>query len=139
VDNSPIFNFDLWYSSVMSKLKVFSRVSLFVIYFWFGILKVFQLSPATPLVEALSQQTIPFISPTQFVILFGVFEVILGILFLIPSTTKLTKWLFAAHMVSTFLPLFLLPHAVWQTTLIPTLEGQYIIKNLALIAVVMSL
>lgn len=124
----------------MNKLALFSRLSLFLIYFWFGILKIFDLSPATPLVEALQQQTLPeFITPAAFLIAFGVFECILGILFLIPRFTRLSKWLFAAHVIATFMPLFVIPAAVWVKKLVPTLEGQYIIKNLALIAVVWNL
>jgi uncharacterized membrane protein YkgB len=131
----------------MSKLQTFSRISLFIIYFWFGILKVFSLSPATPLVEALEQKTLsslPF-SAAQFVILFGIFEVIIGILFLLPifikkldtkKFTKITKLIFAFHMVTTFMPLVILPYAVFTGPLVPTLEGQYIVKNLALIVAV---
>lgn len=124
----------------MNKLALFSRLSLFLIYFWFGILKVLDLSPATLLVEALQYEILPaFITPTAFLIAFGIFECILGILFLIPRFTKLSKWLFALHMVATFMPLFVIPAAVWVKRFVPTLEGQYIIKNLALIAVVWNL
>ncbi|MCC7436506.1 hypothetical protein IT402_01365, partial [Candidatus Nomurabacteria bacterium] len=38
------------------------------------------------------------------------------------------------HMVTTFLPLIFLPSIVWQSAFVPTLEGQYIIKNLVIIA-----
>jgi uncharacterized membrane protein YkgB len=37
-------------------------------------------------------------------------------------------------MIATFLPLFILPQETWSGFLVPTLEGQYIIKNLVLIA-----
>jgi uncharacterized membrane protein YphA (DoxX/SURF4 family) len=125
----------------MSKLSVFSRVSLFVIYFWFGFLKVIGWSPASALVNDLSHQTYLdlFISPEYFVIVFGVGECILGIMFLIPRLTRLSKWLFTLHMVTTFMPLFLVPKDVWVSWFAPTLEGQYIIKNLALIATVLHL
>jgi uncharacterized membrane protein YkgB len=39
----------------------------------------------------------------------------------------------ALQMVGTFLPLILLPEITWQHLFIPTMEGQYIIKNLVLI------
>jgi hypothetical protein len=32
------------------------------------------------------------------------------------------------------MPLFILPHEVWIRFLVPTLEGQYIIKNVLIIA-----
>jgi uncharacterized membrane protein YphA (DoxX/SURF4 family) len=129
-----------------SKIEIFSRISLFIIYFWFGLLKVIGLSPASPLVKDLYDKTIaPFISynavlnPDKFLIYFGIGECILGILFLIPQLTKLSKWLFTLHMVTTFMPLVLVPHDVWTKWFAPTLEGQYIVKNLGLIATVFHL
>jgi uncharacterized membrane protein YphA (DoxX/SURF4 family) len=117
-----------------------ARIALFVIYFWFGILKVIGLSPASALVQELFSKTIALIpvvnliSPNLFVILFGVFEVIIGILFVIPGKEKLATKLFFIHMFTTGLPIFFLKDSAWQKIMVPTLEGQYIIKNLALIA-----
>jgi uncharacterized membrane protein YkgB len=37
-------------------------------------------------------------------------------------------------MVTTFMPLVLLTTETWTGFLVPTLEGQYIIKNLVIIA-----
>jgi len=37
-------------------------------------------------------------------------------------------------MLMTFLPLFILPEVTWSGFLVPTLEGQYIIKNIVIIA-----
>lgn len=111
-----------------------ARFSLFLVYFWFGALKVFDLSPATPLVTALQRETIPFMNLGQFIFLFGIFEVLLGIGFLIPKLTKVVFLLFLFHMATTTLPLFVLPHTVWVGFLVPTLEGQYIVKNIVLIS-----
>jgi uncharacterized membrane protein YphA (DoxX/SURF4 family) len=120
-----------------------SRIALFVIYFWFGLLKIIGLSPASGMVEELFGKTvtpmmhtlhISFMSPGVFVVVFGIIEVIIGILFLIPGKEKLASWLFFFHMLTTTLPLFFLGASVWQKIFVPTLEGQYIIKNLALIS-----
>jgi hypothetical protein len=40
----------------------FSRISIFIIFFYFGLLKVLNLSPASPLVEALLNKTLPLIA-----------------------------------------------------------------------------
>jgi len=112
----------------------FARFTIFIIFFWFGILKVLGFSPANPLVEALLQQTLPFLTFQQFIVAFGLFEMLIGISFLIPMFTRVTIALLAFHMVTTFMPLILLPQVTWQQFLVPTLEGQYIIKNFALIA-----
>jgi uncharacterized membrane protein YkgB len=111
-----------------------ARIALFVIYFWFGIIKVLGLSPATSLVYALHQQTISFIPFHSFFLAFALLECLIGILFLIKGAERIVIPLLLFHMITTMLPLFFLPHMVWTAWFVPTLEGQYIIKNLALIA-----
>lgn len=111
-----------------------ARVALFVVYFWFGILKVVYESPANPLVEALLQKTLPFITFNTFIILLGCFEMLIGVLFIIPKAERVVMPLLAVHMVTTFMPLILLPSVTWSAPLVPTLEGQYIIKNVLIIA-----
>lgn len=117
----------------------FSRAALFVVYFWFGILKILDTSPANPLVMQLQQKTLPFLSFHEFIVFFSLFEMLIGVLFLFPKLTRLAILLFVAHMVTTFMPLLFLPGQTWQSFLTPTLEGQYIIKNVVLIALVMNL
>ncbi len=112
----------------------FGRISLAVIYIWFGFLKVVHLSPAEPLVTELLNTTMPFFEAGMFGLCFGLFEVFLGILFLFPKYSRSTLYLFLFHMVTTALPLILLPTATWNGPMIYTLTGQYIVKNLALIA-----
>ena len=124
-----------------------SRISLFIIYFWFGILKVIGLSPASGLVQELFDKTLVYIplvnmiSPGAFVIMFGIFEVIIGILFIIPGKEKWAIRLFFLHIITTTGPIFILKESVWQVgkILAPTIEGQYIIKNLALISCVLTI
>lgn len=111
-----------------------ARVGLFVIFFWFGLLKVIGLSPASGLVQRLFETTIPWMHFTTFLILFGLFEMLIGILFLIKGTERVVIPLLFIHMITTFMPLFFLSQETWSGFLTPTLEGQYIIKNLALIA-----
>lgn len=116
-----------------------ARFSLFLVYFWFGALKIFSTSPANPLVDSLLQKTLPFLTFNQFIICFGIFEMAIGLLFLIPKAFKVAVFFFFIHMVTTFLPLLLLVDQTWQSFLTPTLEGQYIIKNLVLVALVIIL
>ncbi len=120
---------------------LFSRIALFVIYFWFGILKIIGQSPASPLVQALFTKTlahVPLLSFPVFLVLFGLFEMLIGILFLIPGRESVVLWLFFLHMITTTMPLFLVA-GLWTHRLVPTLEAQYIIKNLALIACALSI
>ena len=109
-----------------------ARFAMFVVFFWFGALKVFSTSPANPLVADLLLKTIPFITFQQFIIFFGMYEMLIGLAFIIPRFERFAILLLIPHMVTTILPLFLLPNVAWQKFLVPTLEGQYMIKNLIL-------
>ncbi len=111
-----------------------ARAGLFVIFFWFGALKVIGLSPASDLVQALFARTIGFMSFNTFIVFFGLFECLIGILFLIRGLERVVIPLLFLHMIATFMPLFILPTVTWSGFLVPTLEGQYIIKNLVIIA-----
>lgn len=113
----------------------FARFSIFAVYFWFGFLKLIDTSAANPLIASLLEQTLPFMTFATFIFLFGIFEMIIGILFLIPRLEKIATALFTVHIATTFMPLILLPSVTWQHFMTPTLEGQYIIKNILLISV----
>lgn len=111
-----------------------ARFGLFVVFFWFGILKMIGFSPASSLVQQLFEQMITFVSFSSFIILFGLFECLIGILFLVRGFERLVIPMLFIHMILTFLPLFILPEVTWTKFLVPTLEGQYIIKNLVIVA-----
>jgi uncharacterized membrane protein YphA (DoxX/SURF4 family) len=123
----------------MNTSERISRLALFIIYFWFGALKVFELSPASPMVLTLCEKTLPFIAPETFLVLFGLFEMIVGVLFLIPRFQKPAIILLALHLTTTFMPLVVLPSLTWSSAFVPTMEGQYIIKNLLIIALAVNL
>lgn len=112
----------------------FARFSLFVVFFWFGFLKTIGESPASPLVQVLFQKTIPFMSFETFIILFGVFECVIGILFLIRGAEVPALILLVLHQITTTMPLILLGTVTWSQFMVPTMEGQYIIKNLLLLS-----
>jgi uncharacterized membrane protein YkgB len=52
----------------------------------------------------------------------------------VPRLTRLALVLLAGHVAATLLPLLVLPAISWQGALVPTLEGQYIIKNVLIVA-----
>lgn len=117
-----------------------ARIAFFVIFFWFGVLKVFAVSPAGPLVKDLLSVTfLEGLPPQTFNAAFGVFEMIVGTMALIPKLERATFILLLLHLCTTVMPLFLLPDITWQESFVPTLTGQYIMKNLALIALGMLL
>lgn len=110
------------------------RFSLGIIFIWFGILKPLGLSPAEGLLKA-TVVDLPFFNPSQWLIIIGWWEVLIGVTFLFKKTLRVAIALLALQMVGTFMPLILLPSATWQHfPYAPTIEGQYIIKNLLIIA-----
>ncbi|MBI2888645.1 MAG: hypothetical protein HYY10_01850 [Candidatus Liptonbacteria bacterium] len=116
-----------------------ARIALFVVYFWFGALKLFGASPASPLVEGLLEKTLPFLSFDTFIVGFAMYEMLIGIFFLIPGLERLAIALLIPHLAMTALPLILLPSLTWVAPFAPTLEGQYIVKNLLIIALAFGL
>ncbi len=112
----------------------FSKFALFFVYFYFGAIKVFfESGAANPLVVALLDKTMPFFPPDAFLITFGIFEMIIGLLFIIPKGERFGLILLALHMLTTIMPFFMLPSFTWNGW-VPTLEGQYILKNILIVA-----
>ena len=117
------------------------RVSLAVIFVWFGILKPLGLSPAAPLVKA-TVGWMPLFSPDGWLAIIGWWEVLIGLTFLTRKTSRIAIALLAMQMAGTFLPLVLLPQVTFQPghfPYAPTIEGQYIIKNLLIISAALVL
>jgi uncharacterized membrane protein YkgB len=112
-----------------------ARVSLSVVFFWFGLIKLLGLSPAGELAEALTEKTVGFFWFDSLFLALAVIECAIGILFLFPRLVRTTIPLLFFHMLVVCSPLILVPEYTWQSFLVPTLEGQYIIKNLVVIAV----
>lgn len=128
---------DATISSFMRRWGVFAlRISLGIIFIWFGILKPLGLSSAQSLVEA-TVYWMPFLSPEMWSDIIGWWEVAIGVAFLFRKTIRIAIALLAVQMVGTFLPLVILPSVAFQAGHLPyapTLEGQYIIKNLVIIS-----
>lgn len=111
-----------------------ARAAIFIIYFYFGVLKLLGDSPATPLAHALVEKTG---GASHFHLLFmvlAIYECVIGVLFLFPRLTRIVIPLLFIHMVIVCSPLFLVPDLAFTKPFVPTLEGQYIIKNVAIIA-----
>ena len=111
---------------------VFLRMSVAIVFIWFGSMKFFGLSPANDLVT----NTVYWADPSWFIPLLGGWEVVIGLCFLYKPLVRLGILLLAPQMVGTFMPLVLLPEVVFQNPPNPyflTIEGQYIIKNLLII------
>ena len=111
--------------------RLFLRISLAVVFIWFGILKPLGLSAAAELVR----RTVYWLPPDFFIPLLGWWEVAIGVGLLFRPLIRVALFLLFLQMPGTILPLFLLPEVCFtQIPFAPTLEGQYIIKNLILLS-----
>ncbi len=132
--------FDIWFIHLLRRISMpCARIALFIVFFWFGVLKIIGTSPANPMVADLLNATMSFMSWDTFIVFFALYEILIGISFLIPRLARLSIALLIPHMIMTTLPLIFLTDMTWQSFLMPTLEGQYIIKNLVIIALAMGI
>lgn len=121
---------------------LFLRITLGIIFFWFGVLKFFpNLSSAEDIairtIENLSSERLP--DKTAINIL-AAWECLIGIGFILGKFMRITLLLLFLQMIGTIMPLFMFPDLTFTSVpFVPTLEGQYIIKNLVIIASAMVL
>lgn len=112
------------------------RLGLGVVFFWFGILKFFPgLSPAQDLAtRTVDQLTFGAVGPELSLPLLAGWETLIGLGLLSGRFLRPTLLLLAVQMVGTATPLILFPSETFtRFPLAPTLEGQYILKNIVLI------
>ena len=114
------------------------RYAIGLVFVWFGALKLVPgLSPAEGLVAA----TVPF-APGVFLPVLAVWEVLIGAMLLYRPAVRGALFLLALQMPGTFLPFVVLPEVCFSTwplaspldAVALTLEGQYIVKNVVLVA-----
>ena len=127
--------FDKLDKKIVAWMKHYSliilRVSLAIVFIWFGFLKTTGDSPAQEIVT----KTIYWFDPSWFVPFLGWWEVAIGLCMLWRPLIRGGIFLMALQMIGTFLPLIILPEITFiKFPFVPSLEGQYIIKNLVLIA-----
>lgn len=113
------------------------RVSIGIIFLWFGFLKFFPgLSPAQGLaIDTITILTFSLVTPKIIIITLATWETVIGLGFLTGKFQRITLLLLFMQMLGTFAPVFIFPNEVFtQVPYAPTLEGQYIIKNLVIIS-----
>ena len=113
------------------------RISLGIVFFWFGVLKFFPgMSPASDL-AARTIEILNFgsVSASVSVPFLAGWECLIGLGLIFGVFMRATLLLLAVQMAGTLTPLVLFPHEVFtRIPYAPTMEGQYIIKNAVLIS-----
>jgi uncharacterized membrane protein YphA (DoxX/SURF4 family) len=116
------------------------RIGLGIVFFWFGALKFLPgLSPAQDLaartIETLSGGVV---QPNVSLPVLATWECLIGLGLLTGRFLRATIALLMLQMAGTITPLVLFPAETWtHFPYAPTLEGQYIIKNVVLIGAAM--
>lgn len=118
--------------AIESKGILLLRISVGLIFLWFGFLKFFGNVSAA---ESIASRTVSWLtmdgvgSQISMPIL-AVLECLIGIGILTKKYMKFVIPLMYFQMAGTLLPLFIFPDETWEVIpFVPTLEGQYIIKN----------
>ena len=128
---------DLRLTSWMARYSIpLLRIGLGVVFLWFGLLKFFPgLSPAQELAtRTISVLTLGVVQPIVSLPLLAFWECLIGLGLIAGRWTRATLLLLWAQMLGTITPLLLFPaEAFTWFPLAPTLEGQYIIKNIVLV------
>jgi len=108
------------------------RISIGVVFIWFGLLKVIGDSPADQMVAVVLPDVL---HPAVWIPVVGWVEVAIGVGFLIPALLPWILPVFLAQMAGTFLVLFLSPGLSFQgrNPLLLTQEGEFVVKNLVLL------
>jgi uncharacterized membrane protein YkgB len=111
------------------------RVSLAIVFIWFGALKILGVSPVVDLVAS----TVYWVDPEWFVPVLGVVEVAVGVALAARWGLRLVLLVLAAQMLGTFLVFVFHPEIAFQdgNPLKLTVEGEFIIKNLVLLSAAM--
>ncbi len=126
----------------ISKRFSYLSCSLGIVYLWFGALKFFPgMSPAEGLAsETIVKLTFHMLDARLSLILLAIWECSLGCMLLLNVFRRFTISLALLHILLTFSPMFLLPEEIFVTgPLVLTLTGQYIVKNLVIVAVLLAL
>lgn len=116
------------------------RVALGLVFLWFGALKFF---PGASPAQDLAARTIELLSfgivqPAVALPVLAAWECLIGIGLVSGRFLRATLLLLAVQMLGTLTPLFLFPGETFTAfPIAPTLEGQYIIKNVVLVAAAM--
>jgi len=134
----PLKPIDIRITSWMARNGILlARITLGIVFLWFGALKFAPgLSPAEDLAgRTIERLTFGGIDRHTGLLLLATWECIIGIGLLSGRALRITLLLLFVQMLGTMTPLFMFPDETWiMFPIAPTLEGQYIIKNVVLVS-----
>lgn len=122
--------------SIRSRPYYGLRLSLSAVFFWFGFLKLINLSPVT----AILRQSLPLLAHAPFLELLGLAEITIAIGLIIERWSRPAVLMMLAHLVCTFSLLIVAPHLIFAPFFpMLTMEGEFVFKNVVFIAAGLAL
>ena len=108
------------------------RVSLGLVFIWFGALKTFGVSPVVGII----QQTYTFLPIHLLVLILGGWETLIGICMISKRVLRCALILMCIHLTGTFLAVYLAPghFFVQKIPFLLTADGEFVMKNIVLMA-----
>jgi uncharacterized membrane protein YkgB len=128
-------NLDPYLSSTLRWLHQHSlfliRITIGIVFLWFGLLKVFNVSPLIPVLK----QTYSFFPFPAFSIFVGVWEIIIGLGFIFNLYLNATLILLWLQMGGIFISVLLNPSIFFDgNPFFLTTQGEFLVKNFIIIA-----
>ncbi|HZS46144.1 MAG TPA: DUF417 family protein [Blastocatellia bacterium] len=106
------------------------RVSLAIIFFWFGFLKLIDASPAVELIR----QSFPLFANSPYLELLGLGEILIAAGLLLERLSKYAAALMVFHLIGTLCIVIVSPATIFAPAFpILTMNGEFVAKNLVLI------
>lgn len=120
-DDSVLVSFQRWSLPAL-------RITLGLVFLWFGALKVFGVSPITPMLKA----TYPFMAVPVFTVMLGVWEILIGVGLVFKLALRPALLLMCLHLTGTLAAAVLAPSYffVHGNPLVLTVNGEFVAKNL---------
>ena len=106
------------------------RLSLASVFFWFGVLKVANVSPAVVLLRA----AIPFLTGSPYLQILGIVEIAIGAGLLVDRLARQANALMILHLLGTLSLIAIVPSLLFAPAFpVLTMAGEFVLKNVVLI------
>lgn len=122
----------LFIDTMQGRGITFLRIALAIVYIWFGLLKVMGVSP----VEELIASTYPLFPEPLFIMVLGLWEIIIGLGLLFNKFLRVVLALLWLQMAGVFFGFLMSPEQYFLNgnPLLLSVNGEFVIKNLVLVA-----
>lgn len=132
INDSFMFRLDDLLLNILRRWSITAlRLALGSVFLWFGALKIFGSSP----VAVLIRETYSFMPIDIFMLVLGVWEIVIGIGIILKRALRCVLILLGIHLTGTFTAIWFNPNIffVQGVPLYLTADGEFVVKNFVLI------